>query len=192
MTTIYFVRHAKPNHTNHNDAERELTEQGLQDRKLVTEFLWDKHIDAVLSSPYRRCVETVSDFAERAGLPIETDFDFRERKSSDVWERDFETYSKRQWSDFSYKLPGGESLAEVQQRNMAALNRVLEKYEGKTVAIGTHGAALSTVIHYFDPTFGYEDFHSIRFRMPWIVKFCFDGDRLQEMEKIDVIDVVEE
>ena len=53
MTKVYFVRHAEPNYNNHNDALRELSEKGMEDRKLVTKFLADKNIDVVLSSPYK-------------------------------------------------------------------------------------------------------------------------------------------
>lgn len=49
MTTIYFVRHAEPNYDNHDDLSRELSNKGLQDRKLVKKFLLDKRIDAALS-----------------------------------------------------------------------------------------------------------------------------------------------
>ena len=52
--------------------------------------------------------------------------------------------------------------------------------------IGSHGAALSTVIHFYDPSFGYEDFQAIKSLMPWVVKFSFEGDRLLRMEKIDL------
>lgn len=65
MTTIYFVRHAEPNYTNHDDILRELSEKGLKDRELVTDFFTDKQVDIVLSSPYKRAVDTVLDFAEK-------------------------------------------------------------------------------------------------------------------------------
>ena len=65
MTTIYFVRHAEPNYNNHDDMSRELTHKGLKDRVLVTDFLADKQIDVVLSSPYKRAVDTVKEFAEK-------------------------------------------------------------------------------------------------------------------------------
>ena len=39
MTNVYFVRHAQPNYEKHDDLTRELTEKGLQDRKLVTELM---------------------------------------------------------------------------------------------------------------------------------------------------------
>ena len=80
MTTVYFVRHAQPNYDNHDDLSRELTPKGLRDRVLVTRFLMDKRIDAVLSSPYKRAVDTVAGFAEAAHLEIETMEDFRERR----------------------------------------------------------------------------------------------------------------
>ena len=41
MTRVYFVRHAEPNYDNHDDALRELSPKGMEDRKLVTDFLAD-------------------------------------------------------------------------------------------------------------------------------------------------------
>lgn len=186
MTNVYFVRHAQPNYENHDDLTRELTEKGLRDRTLVTDFLRDKEIQTVLSSPFKRSVDTVKEFADEMGLPVGLVEDFRERKVDSGWIEDFTAFAKRQWADFGYKLSDGECLGEVQARNVAALNRVLKEYEGKNVAIGSHGTALSTVVNYYDPTFGYEDFDAIRGLMPWIVKFSFEGTKCVEIEKIDL------
>ena len=79
MTTIYFVRHAQPNYENHDDLSRELTRQGLRDRMKVVEALKNIEIHAVVSSPYKRAVDTVAPLAESRGLAIRTDADFRER-----------------------------------------------------------------------------------------------------------------
>ena len=177
MTNVYFVRHAAPNYHNHDDLTRELTEQGLQDRRRVTDFLWDKDIDTALSSPYKRAVDTIKEFADARGLEIRLTDDFRERKVGGGWIEDFDEFSKRQWEDFDFKLPEGESLREVQRRNIRALLQVLKIYHGKNVIIGSHGTALSTVIHYFDPSFGYDGFCKIKDLMPWIVKFSFEDDR---------------
>ncbi|MBE6021952.1 MAG: histidine phosphatase family protein [Cellulosilyticum sp.] len=68
MPTIYFVRHAQPNYENHEDRARELTQKGLADRHFVTQFLADKRIDAVLSSPYKRSVDTVKAFANQGKI----------------------------------------------------------------------------------------------------------------------------
>ena len=173
MTTIYFVRHAKPNYQNHNDRLRELTEKGLEDSRSVTAFLSDKKIDLILSSPYRRAIDTIKNFADKNEMPILIVDDFRERKVDTAWVDDFESFCKSQWEDFNFKLPGGESLKEVQSRNIRALKKILQKYKGKNIVIGTHGTSLSTIIHYFNPAFGYEDFQEIRNFMPWILQFDF-------------------
>lgn len=180
MTTVYFVRHAEPNYSNHVDAERELTPKGMEDRKRVTAYLLDKSIDAVLSSPFRRAVDTVAHFAETRGLPVRLVDGFRERRIG-AWLEDYGAFARRQWADFTCKLPGGESLSETQDRNIAALKDVLREFEGKNVVIGSHGTALCTVIHYYDRTFGYEDFEVFRDVMPWIVKFVFDGERFKTL-----------
>lgn len=185
MTTAYFVRHAEPDFTNHNDMERPLTIKGKEDSKLVTDYLRDKDIEIVLSSPYLRAVETVKDFADSFGHTIITVEDFRERKVDGVWIEDFNRFTEQQWSDFNYKLSDGECLNEVQIRNVNALKQVIKEYSDKNIVIGSHGTALSTIINYFKPSFGFVDFQRIRTIMPWIVKFTFQGDELVHIEEID-------
>jgi 2,3-bisphosphoglycerate-dependent phosphoglycerate mutase len=180
------VRHAEPNFKNHDDLTRELTEKGLLDRRLVTKYLADKGIDAVLSSPYKRAVDTVQDFADTKAFNIRLIEDFRERKVGNDWIDDFTAYSKKQWADFAYKLTDGESLSEAQERNIKALQSVVNEYAGKNVVVGSHGTALSTIINYFDKSFGYEDFNLILDRMPWVVRFTFNHDQCEDIEKTDL------
>ena len=176
LTQIYFVRHAQPLYRNHDDASRELSAKGLEDRELVTAFLMDKDINVVLSSPYRRALDTVRHFADTIRTPIIHVSDFREREVAGEWIEDFDTFCRRQWADFDYHLPGGECLREVQERNVAALQRVLKEFAGQHIAIGGHGTAIATILNHFDPAFGYEGFQGIRRLMPWIVRLDFDGD----------------
>lgn len=184
MTTVYFVRHAQPNYENHDDLSRELTQKGLQDRIKVVEALKNTEIHAVFSSPYKRAVDTVAPLAESRGLAIETDPDFRERKVGDGWLEDFTAFAKGQWADFDFALEHGESLRQVQTRNLAALGRVLERHPGETVVIGTHGTALSTLMEYFRPGLGYAGFDRIREVMPWVVRMTFDGTDCMDVTEI--------
>lgn len=188
MTTVYFIRHAESDTTVHDDQIRPLTGKGLADRRLVTEFLLDKSIDVILSSPFKRAVDTVADFADKAGLSILTAEDFIERKSDSNWLRDtdFSSFISRQWADFSYKLSDGECLAEVQERNINALNKMLVQYKNKNIVIGTHGTALSTIINYYDSTYGFEDFMAMVNLMPWVVKMTFDETDCAGIQKIDL------
>lgn len=175
MTQIYYIRHAEPNYNNHDDVGRELTARGKADSRLVTEFLLDKEIDMILSSPYRRAVDTLRHFAETIRMPIEHMADFRERKVDTGWIDDFDAFSRQQWADFDYHLPGGESLRQVQERNVAALEMLLREHAGKHIVIGGHGTAVSTLLNHYDPTFGHAQFEQIRRIMPWIARLDFDG-----------------
>lgn len=177
MTTVYFVRHAEPDLENHDDATRGLSAKGLKDRELVTAFFRDKEINAVFSSPFERAVSTIRPLAEAKNLSIQTIHDFRERCVEAGWIEDFQDFCRKQWTDFSYRRGGGECLREVQQRNVAALETLLTKYEGRTFVVGSHGTALSTIINHYDNSFGYEDFERIKGLMPWLVRFDFEGKK---------------
>lgn len=186
MTTVYFVRHAEPNYNNHDDMTRELTEKGWADRERVTEFLKDKGITKVYSSPFKRSIDTIGDFTEKFKLTVETDYDFRERKVGDGWLDDFDSFAKQQWADFSYKLEHGESLAEVQERNIKALQKVLAACKDENVVIATHGTALSTIVHNYHPSYCYEDFYRIQDVMSWIVMMKFDGLNFVEWKECEL------
>jgi 2,3-bisphosphoglycerate-dependent phosphoglycerate mutase len=189
MTTVYFIRHAESDASVSDGRVRPLTRRGWESRALVTEFLGDKQIGAVLSSPFRRAVDTVSGFAGQYGFDITLIEDFREQKSSSDmrWGHpDFHACLERQWLDFGYAYSDGEPLGEVQRRNIRALNAVLAEHPGKILAIGTHGTALSTIINYYDSAYGFRDFEEMEHKLPWAVKMVFDGLRCVEIEKIDL------
>ena len=191
LTTVYFVRHAQPNYENHDDMLRELTAKGLEDRKLVTMFLEDKNVDVVLSSPFHRSVDTVRHFADSKGLGIGIIDDFRERRIDSVWIEDFNSFCKKQWEDFTYKLSDGESLSEVQKRNILALNQVMKEHAGKTIVIGSRGTALSTIVNYYDNSFGYAEFEKIRGLMPWVVEFSFDDQKCVGIKQFNLFEIYE-
>ena len=67
-----------------------------------------------------------------------------------------------------------------------ALHRVLEVHPGETVVIGTHGTALSTLVDYYRPGFGYQGFDRIRDLLPWVVRMTFDSTTCVEMTEIDL------
>jgi 2,3-bisphosphoglycerate-dependent phosphoglycerate mutase len=183
MTKVYFVRHAEPDFSVHDDLIRPLSEKGIDDTKRVTDFLIDKNIDKVFSSPYKRTIDTIKDFSEKLDLKIKVIDDFRERKVDDVWIEDFNSFSKEQWNNFEYKLSKGECLREVQERNIAALSEILKENKDINIVVGTHGTALSTIINYYDKKFGYYDFDRIKYLMPYIVCIKFEGTVVKNIKE---------
>ena len=185
MTHIYFIRHCKPDTSVHDDLARPLMVKGLEDRARVEAYLADKAIDAVLSSPCKRAVDTVGRFAGLLSLEISTDQRLREREVG-CWVADFEGYARSQWEDHDFALENGESLNQVAERCMDALSDIRRKYKGKNVAVGFHGTALCALIHRFVPEFGFESFWEVCPKTPWAARFSFDGDRCVGIEGTDL------
>lgn len=176
MTKIYFVRHAQPEHAWEDDRTRPLTGEGRRDSAIVFEFLKDKHIDAFYSSPYKRSMETIADSADFFGKDIITDEDLREREKGENG-NNHGMFHKR-WADHNYHEEGGESIAMVQKRNMRALTEIIRDNIDKEVVVGTHGTALSTILNFYDKSFGCDDFLRIIDRMPYVIELDFEGDKL--------------
>ena len=183
LTTVIFVRHALPEF-NEDDRNRPLTEEGRRDSRIVLETLRDRYVLGFVSSPYRRSIETILEASYFFDMGIHTDERLRERK---VGER-FPDRLRERWADFSFAEPGGECLQSVQDRNVAALQDILREYAGKIVVVGTHGTALSTILHYYDPSFGADDFLRIVSWMPYIVELTFDGEQLVGKKELGYVD----
>ena len=173
MTTVYFVRHAQPEHMWEDDSTRPLTAEGERDAEKVLEFFGDKHIDAIYCSPYRRSIDTIKSTAEHLGKEIIADSRLRERAKGE--EGNNHGMFRMRWADHDFCEDGGESINMVQRRNIEALEEILMNNDGKSVIIGTHGTALSSILNYYDSNFVCDDFLRIIDWMPYIIELRFDG-----------------
>lgn len=187
MTTVYFIRHAQSDRFVHDDRTRPLTAEGMNDTRKITEVLENSGIQHIISSPYTRTVQTVTDLSEKLGIEIETDEDFRERNAGRWHGENFLEFIRSQWEDFSYHILDGECLADVQKRNVSALKRCLVKYDGETIAVATHGTALSTMINYFYPDYNFDSFMRILDFMPYVVRMEIEGDKCLSSEEVLII-----
>jgi len=74
--TIFLVRHAhagKRSQWDGDDAVRPLSRRGEAQTAAITEQLASRKVRRVVSSPYVRCVQTVTPIAEKAGVEVEPD-----------------------------------------------------------------------------------------------------------------------
>lgn len=186
MTSINFVRHALPDESWKDDRTRLLTPTGLADRKMVIELLLKLPIDCFFSSPYKSAIDTISESANAFGLEIHTDERFRERQSGENGCAG--GLLERRWQDFNFCEEGGESLSSVQKRNIQALNEMLESHKDENIVIGTHGTALSTILNFYDPSFGCDDFKRIWHWMPYVIRLDFDGNKHVGKQEMLIID----
>jgi len=189
MTTVYFIRHCQSDKSVTDPMTRPLTPKGLADRRAVERYLEDKPIAAVFSSPYKRAYDTVASFAAKRGLGVAIIDGFRERKSDTGWpsQKQDAAFLEHQWKDFDYTASDGETLAQVQQRNLRALRNLIRRYPKENVAVGAHGTALATLLHYYDASFGFEEFMNLLDVMPYAAKFVFDGEICLAVEIKDIL-----
>ena len=155
-TTVIFVRHAQSVYGS-DDRNRPLSDAGLEDRKIVAETLRDRKIDAFLSSPYKRSMDTIRPTAELRHMDIRTDERFRERQCGD-----FSSDSlARRWADFSWAEANGECLGST---------------------------ALSTILNYYNRSFGLQDFLRIVSWMPYITELTFEGEKLLGIKELNHVE----
>lgn len=125
MTTIYFVRHAHSTYTK-EERERPLSEKGHLDAENVTRLLKDKHIDVVISSPYKRAIQTVQGIANTYHVSIEIEENLRERLLSKEPVTDFNNAVQKVWEDWDFAYEGGESNEVAQRRAVICMQNILK------------------------------------------------------------------
>ncbi|MQA97986.1 MAG: histidine phosphatase family protein [Streptosporangiales bacterium] len=102
-------------------------------------------IDAIVSSPLRRCVRTAEAAAGPLGLPVETLDDLKETDFG-AWEGLSFAEVRRGWpdemkawlADPAVPPPGGESFDEVAVRVTRAREALLERHPRRTVLVVSH------------------------------------------------------
>ena len=106
LTNLYFVRHAHSTYTP-DEFGRPLSEKGKADAEEVTQFLKKENIDIVISSPYKRAIQTVESVAEFWGKEIIIEHEFKERILSKGPVDNFELAIAKVWNDPAYSWVGG-------------------------------------------------------------------------------------
>ncbi|MFC4006794.1 bifunctional RNase H/acid phosphatase [Nonomuraea purpurea] len=127
--------------------DAELTPNGLAQASAAAERLSREpyHLDVIVTSPLNRARQTAETIAKRTGLDIEIDEGLREADFG-AWEGHTFTEVQRRWpaelaawlADPEAAPPGGESFATTARRVQETGERLVERYEGKTVLAVSH------------------------------------------------------
>ncbi|WP_190081198.1 bifunctional RNase H/acid phosphatase [Streptomyces longisporoflavus] len=110
-------------------------------------------IQAIVSSPLKRCQETAQAVAARLGLDVRVEDGLRETDFG-AWEGlTFGEVRAGQPDELNAWLaspdaapPGGESFAEVARRVSATRERLVSEYAGRTVLLVTHVTPIKTLV----------------------------------------------
>ena len=132
-----------------------LNEKGRRQAAALVASLASVPVSAIHASPLRRAVETARPLAEALGLEVQTDEDLVEM---DVGEmeglspqemRDRYGDFLREWLSprvGTLRMPGGESLQDVQDRAWAAVQRLRARYPEETVVVVAHNFTIHVIL----------------------------------------------
>jgi 2,3-bisphosphoglycerate-dependent phosphoglycerate mutase len=186
QTYIYMVRHSDSPKIGESERTRGLTEKGKRDAKRITELLKEDGIEVFASSPYIRSILTIQELAELSGkivLPLE---DLKERVFSGGDKRlsDEKLFPllEKSYADPNYALPGGESNKECQERTIRVLKEILSSFQGRKVALGTHGAVMTLMMAYFDNRYNLD--FLLQLSKPDVYRMTFEGEKLGEVIRL--------
>src|SRR4051794_14645809 len=161
-TTLVLVRHGVTAHTLEKrfsgglgSANPGLSAEGRDQIRATAEWLapLGERVEAVVASPVRRAHESGEILAERLGVRLEEEPGFAEMEFG-TWDGlTFEEVAERHreeldaWLGSVDRRPGGgESLQMVQERVLAALDRLLDRHAGRTVVVASHVTPIKVLV----------------------------------------------
>lgn len=132
-----------------------LNERGIQQAQRIAELLPSLEIEAIVTSPLKRALETSHIVAGKHKIPIKVDPNLTE-VAFGRWEglpfdelyRD-KAYHRFLIAPLKTAVPGGETICDVQRRGLRALQRAARQFSTGRVLFVSHGDVLRAMLcHY--------------------------------------------
>lgn len=121
----------------------ELNETGIRQAEFLAQYLSEREIAAIYSSPLQRALQTATAMARYHQLHVEItpgliDFNFGQWQGlslQEVKDKYQELYAQWLSHPEQVKIPGGESLGEVRERAVRVMDGVIARYHGTIVLV---------------------------------------------------------
>lgn len=158
MTRLYLIRHGETLWNKEKRAQGaqdiKLSENGKIQGKLLADSLKDKNIDLIYASDLSRAYETAELIGKSVEKPVtilegirEINFGKWEGLTRDEMNNKYkEIFEEWNLRPHLAKIPGGETLKQVQKRAMEAVNGIIEKNPGKNIVMVSHGVSIKAII----------------------------------------------
>ena len=156
MTRLILIRHGETDYASQGRycgfSDPSLNRKGIQQSESLAIRLKEAGVDKVYSSDLKRAYESAKIIFR--GNSIEEIADFREMNfglfEGLKYEEIIKAYPKlyREWIDnpVRVKIPGGESLVELEKRVKERLSFIFSQDEGKTIALVSHGGPIRVIL----------------------------------------------
>jgi probable phosphoglycerate mutase len=135
-------------------SDTELSDVGVKQAHKLATFLKNDNIAAIISSPLKRATATAEAIANQHQLLVGIDYGLKELGvgkleglSLSKLSTTFSQFLMQWWQGGgAERLPGGESLTELQKRAWAAIERLLTQHKGKTIVVVSHYFVILAII----------------------------------------------
>jgi len=156
MARIILVRHGKTDWNRElriqgGSSDTPLNEDGRQQAEKLASRLSQRSIQAIYSSPLKRAMETAQIIACHHNMEVVAEKSLREIEagklegatSAELGVRFSELLTR---DGVSYRVPGGESLADLRQRSWDFVQLINQKHTDGELVLVSHYFAILTII----------------------------------------------
>ena len=161
MTHLFLVRHGQTDWNVEGrwqgHADVPLNARGREQAAHVARSLAEVGLRAIYSSDLSRARETAQALAAITGLGVQLDPRLREIHQgewqgllvTEIQERYGQEFHRRHDDPLNVAPPGGETVLQVKERVVAAIEDIVRQHPLERVAVVSHGFALAVVqVHY--------------------------------------------
>lgn len=205
-TIIYLIKHAEEfeeNGIKNTDESTQIMNEkfilsvnGEQQAKKLSENDELQNIDVLWTSSYARGKSTAKYIADKNNIKMNIDCRLNERKLGDLriiaeWMKDKKYGIVQEYLlNKEWKSLDGESCNEVTTRATDFINMILHDYNGKRIALVSHGALISFLLTNWckldeNVKLTYNN-KIIEIKEPSITKLIFSDNELLDIEQIDI------
>jgi 2,3-bisphosphoglycerate-dependent phosphoglycerate mutase len=155
--TIYLIRHCK---ADGQEPGAKLTSEGLEQAYKLADILYEKEIDYIISSSYKRAMATIEPLAQKTRQKINTDARLCERVLSSEILNNWQEKLYDSFQDLEMRLPGGETSLEAMERGISVIKDLIELPETR-IAVVTHGNIMCLMLHYYNTKYGFDEWRNL-------------------------------
>jgi probable phosphoglycerate mutase len=156
MTVFHLLRHGEHAVQGKICAGRapgiSLSERGRGEAEATAERLIHAGIAAIYASPLDRAQQTAAIIGRRLELPVETNHELNELDFGEWTGQTFDEVRKHpRWPEWAAhrsisRIPGGETMREVQRRVVEALIEMREQHPDEGVVVVSHGDVIRAAL----------------------------------------------
>lgn len=162
MTELILIRHGETDWNNEGryqgQSDVPLNATGQKQAEDLAQMLRHETLDAIFSSDLARAQQTAQILSDMNGASLFLDSRLREIDQGewegmlfdDIRRRYIKAFEKRLRDPLQVAPPGGETVGQVRERVLEAINEIINRYPHGLVAVVSHGLSLAVVKVHFN------------------------------------------